>query len=122
MSLAKILLPSTAALAAALNAVPAAAAPHRSGAEAHRTGGDALQRDIQRLDNRVDQLEDRRIISKREAASLDRRVDGLERTWKAYARGGFTQAERRSLSARIDQVRIAIDRQARDHNGRVARR
>ena len=120
MSLAKFLVPSAAALAAALIAVPATAAPHR--ADVHRTGGDALQRDIQRLDNRVDQLENRRIISKREATHLDRQVDGLERTWKAYARGGFTQAERRSLSAQIDRVRIALDRQARDNNRRVARR
>lgn len=115
MSIAK-LLAAPAAIAALALAVPAAAAPY------HRTDGDSLRRDIGQLERQLDRLDDTRRISEREEKRLDRQIDGLERTWRDYARGGFTHGERRSLSAQIARVRNDLHLQANDRNGRVARR
>ena len=93
--------------------VPAIAAPQS------RTEGDALYRTISQLESRLDRLDNTRRISGREEERLDRSIAGLKRTWSAYSRGGFTQGERRSLSAQIDRVRLDLDRQANDRNDRA---
>lgn len=100
---------ASAMLAALAAAVPAVAAPYR-------TDGEGLRRDIAQLEYRLDRLDDTRRISGREEERLDRSIAGLKRTWSAYARGGFTQGERRSLSAQIERVRFDLTRQARDRN------
>jgi len=109
----KIIYSAAAAVAALAVAAPAAAAPQ------YRTEGDALRRDIAQLESRLDRLDDTRRISGREEERLDRSIAGLKQTWSRYARDGFTQGERRSLSAQIDRVRFDLDRQARDHNDRA---
>lgn len=113
MSLAK-LLAAPAILAATMAAMPASAAPYA-------TDGNALRRDIAQLENRLDRLDDTRRISGREEERLDRSIAGLKRTWSAYSRGGFSQAERRNLAAQIERVRFDLDRQARDRNDRARR-
>lgn len=100
-------------LAALAAAAPVAAAPHG------RTDGDALRRSIDQLERRLDRLDDTRRISGREEARLDRSIDGLKRTWSAYARNGFTRGERNSLTAQINRVRMDLDRQANDRNDRA---
>lgn len=114
MSIAKFLV-APAILAATVAAVPASAAPYN-------TDGNALRRDIAQLENRLDRLDDTRRISGREEDRLDRSIDGLKRTWSAYSRGGFSQAERRNLSAQIVRVKRDLDRQANDRNDRARNR
>lgn len=114
MKIARILA-APAVLAALAATVPAAAAPGR-------TDGDALRRDISQLERQLDRLDDSRRLSEREEERIETRIDRLERTWQTYARGGFTQGERRSLSAQIDAVRNDLARQYDDRNGRVAHR
>lgn len=115
MSLAK-LLAAPAILAATLAAVPASAAPYNT------TDGNAMRRDIAQLETRLDRLDDTRRISGREEERLDRSIAGLKRTWSAYSRGGFSQAERRNLSAQIIRVQRDLDRQASDRNDRARNR
>lgn len=114
MSLAKFLA-APAILAATLLAMPASAAPFG-------TDGNALRRDIAQLENRLDRLDNTRRISGREEERLDRSIAGLKRTWSAYSRGGFSQAERRNLSAQIIRVQRDLDRQANDRNDRARNR
>ena len=111
MTLTKTLLaPALFAALAAGTAMPASAAIYGN--------GNQLRREIAQLDRQIDQARDRRAISAREAASLGSRVRTLDVTWRAYARGGFTRAETRSLDNRIDQVKRDFARQATDRNGR----
>lgn len=106
------------AAAPALLAALALSAP----ASAQRyDSGNELRRDIAQLDRQIDRLQDRRILSQREARALDRRVDGLERTWRSYARNGFSRNEHRTLSSQIARVRYDIDRHARDGDRRPGR-
>ena len=113
MSINRKLIAVPAVLAAAVAAVPAAAQGYG------RTDGDGLRRDISRLEQRLDRLDDTRRISGREEERLDRSIDRLKQTWSAYARNGFNQGERRSLSAQIQRVSYDLDRQANDRNDRA---
>ena len=105
-----LLTPVLFAALAAGTALPASAAVYAN--------GNQLRRDISQLDRQIDRARDRHVISGREAASLQSRVHTLDATWRAYARGGFTRAETRSLVNRIDQVKRDFARQATDRNGR----
>lgn len=107
--------------APAMLAVLAAATP-AAAQRYDRADGDGLRRNIEQLEDRLDRLDDTRRISGREEERLDRGIAQLKRTWSAYARNGFTQGERRSLTAQIDRVRFDLDRQARDRNDRARNR
>lgn len=109
------LLAAPAVLAALAAAVPATAVPYR-------TDGDGLRREIAQLESRLDRLDDTRRISGREEERLDRGIAQLKRNWSSYSRGGFTQAERRSLTAQIERVRTDLDRQSYDRNDRARNR
>lgn len=104
-----------AVIAAVAAAAPAAAVPYR-------TDGDSLRREIAQLESRLDRLDDTRRISGREEERLDRSIAQLKRTWSSYSRGGFTQGERRSLTAQIERVRTDLERQATDRNDRARNR
>ncbi len=101
------------ALAASLAlgiAVPASAAVFNPG---------AIRQQIAQLDSQIDRAEARRTISHREAQQLDRQVDRLQDTYRAYARGGFTRYELANLDNGINQVRRQLTVQRRDNNNRA---
>ena len=104
----KIVAPALAAGLLAGVAAPASAAVYDRPGE--------LRRDISQLDNRIDRAEARRTISKREAAQLERQVDRLEQTWRAYARGGFTRYELASLERGVDSIERQLVSERRDDN------
>ena len=115
MTLAKTLLaPVLFAALAAATALPASAAVYGN--------GNQLRRDISQLDRQIDRAQARHVLSGREAASLQAQVRTLDSTWRAYARGGFSRAETRSLDNRIDRVKRDFARQATDRNGRANER
>lgn len=116
MTFPRKLIAVPAVLAALAAAAPVAAQQYG------RTDGDALRRDIAQLEQRLDRLDDTRRISGREEERLDRSVANLKRTWSNYARGGFSQSERRTLAAQIQRVRYDLDRQANDRNDRARQR
>lgn len=74
-----------------------------------------LRAEIAQLDRQAEG--NRRGISQRESASLERQVDQLQRLYSQYARGGFTRTELRTLSARVDTVRDNLAAQKFDRNG-----
>lgn len=111
-SISSLLAPALLTAVVIGGAVPADAAPHRTGA------GEDLRREISQLDRQVERMRQDRRISRREAAKIDARIDMLRNTWRDYARGGFDRGETRSLAANIEYVRRDLARQAFDRNDR----
>jgi septal ring factor EnvC (AmiA/AmiB activator) len=111
MTTAKKIVASALAASLALGiAVPASAAVYNPG---------NLRADIAQLDSQINRAEARRTISRREAQKLDRQVDRLQDTFRAYARGGFTRYELASLNNGIAQVRNQLQAQRWDGNRRA---
>ena len=111
MTNAKKIVASALAASLALGiAVPASAAGYNAG---------ALRSEIAQRDKQIDRAEARRTISHREAQQLDRQVDRLQNTFRAYARDGFTRYELASLNNGIAQVRNQLRSQRWDGNNRA---
>jgi septal ring factor EnvC (AmiA/AmiB activator) len=111
MTIANKIVASALAASLALGiAVPANAAVYNAG---------NLRAEIAQLDNQIDRAEARRTISHREAQQLDRQVDRLQDSFRAYARGGFTRYELASLNNGIAQVRAQLRDQRWDGNNRA---
>jgi hypothetical protein len=106
--------------AAAVLSTPAAAQMRGSdhGRDYSRNDGRELRGEIAQLDRQVDQAQNRRLISNREAQRLDREVNQLERLHAQFARGGFTRTELRTLNQRIDSVQRMVSREINDRDGR----
>src|SRR6476469_3648249 len=90
--------------------VPASAAVFNPG---------SLRAEIAQLGNQIDRAEARRTISHREAQQLERQVDRLQDSFRAYARGGFTRYELASLNNGVAQVRNQLQVQPWDGNRRA---
>lgn len=73
-----------------------------------------LRQDISQLDRQIDRARDQRRISRAEANQLDRQVDRLQRTYRDYARGGFTRSEYVALDRGVDAVRRNLAAQVGD--------
>lgn len=102
-----------AAAALALGAAaPASAAPHNG----HDNGRDNIRQEIAQLDRQIDRAQERRLISKREADRLDRKVDQLRDLHVRYAKSGFTRTELRILDQRIDGVKRQIASEVADRD------
>lgn len=123
--LTKLFVPAVLA-AVAVTATPAMAssaihrpAPHQVSAQYVGHGQVAnLQRDITRLDNRIDRALANRQISKREANNLHRDVRNLQRQFNQSQRRGLTRSEARTIETRIAQVTRALKADRRDGNWR----
>ncbi len=112
--LTKIIVPALAASLALGAAVPASAAPGRS-------EGFGVRQEIQQLDRKIEQAEQRRLISRDEANKLDRSLNQVERLHQTYARNGLSRAELRTLDNRLDAVERQLTREIADRNGRGGR-
>lgn len=122
LALAAIAAPAAAATDFGRHAEPAAW--NQRGDHAGLRSGMAgqLRADIARLDRRIDRAQAQHRISPREAAGLHRDVNGLERTFASFARGGIDRSEARALQLRIDRVERALAREGRDFNNRPSPR
>jgi hypothetical protein len=112
----KIVLSIAAAAAAvtATTAVPASAQTWRLGPAVHRE----IQQDINQLERRIDRAAARRVISRREATSLRRDANQLERTYHRFARNGLTRYEVAQLEAGVNRVHQRLRMERRDWDGR----
>jgi TolA-binding protein len=128
----KFLIPIIAAGSALAVAAPAAAqwAPpvynyqpydYGRGYNFHRFAGQMEQR-VQRLRNDIRQLQQRRILSWREARSLDYQAQQIQRRIYNRSRNGLQPMEARGLENQIRNLEFRISREARDWNNRPNRR
>lgn len=116
--LIKIIAPALAASLALGAAVPASAATWEGRHEIGRyeNGRHEIGRQIAQLDRQVDVARARHLISWRESARIEAKVDRLQRLYRSYARNGFSRGELRVLDNRIDAVKRDLTRQANDRN------
>jgi TolA-binding protein len=128
----KFLIPIIAAGSALAVAAPAAAqwAPpvynyqpydYGRGYNFHRFAGQMEQR-VQRVRNDIRQLQQRRILSWREARSLDYQAQQIQRRIYNRSRNGLQPMEARGLENQIRNLEFRISREARDWNNRPNRR
>jgi hypothetical protein len=85
----------------------------------YNQGGD-IHRQLGQLDQRIDHLFQRRLISSNEARRLSREVDQIERLFERYRRNGLSQGEHHDLMRRIHHLRQEIREERRE--GREDRR
>jgi hypothetical protein len=80
--------------------------------------GGQIQREINQLENRIDRSFRNGRISRREAASLQREANGLQRDYYRFARNGLDRGEYRNLQVRIDRIQARLRYERRDRDGR----
>lgn len=82
----------------------------------------SMQSRVQRIRGDIRNLEMRRILSVREARSLDYQARTVERRIYVASRNGVNPREARNLENRIRQLEFRVSREARDWNNRPGRR
>lgn len=99
--------------AAAMLTTPASAAPGT------RYNSVQISQDINQLDRQIDRAQQQRTISSREAKQLHREVKQIQNLRAQYARGGFTNAELRTLDGKITNVKqqLRVSKNDRNHAG-----
>jgi hypothetical protein len=83
-----------------------------------RNGGHQIQQEINRLQSRIDRAAQRGRISRREAFSLQREAQGLERDFYRFSRNGLDRGEYRNLQVRLDRLQYRLREERRDGDGR----
>jgi hypothetical protein len=75
-----------------------------------------LIRDLNRAESRIDRSAQRRIISQREAFSLHREANQIERQLQRAARNGISGREFGALRGQVNRLeqRVRLERQDRD--------
>lgn len=100
--------------AAVLGAVPATAQGWRPDGRVNRE----ISQDIGQLDRQIDRAEQRRTVSRREAAKLRRQADQIDRSYRRFQRGGLSREEVRSLEQQVNRLRQQLRLERRDWDGR----
>lgn len=109
----KILL-SIALASSAFAAMPASAQAWRIQPSVQRQ----IQSDINQLSNQIQRATQRRTITQREAAGLNRDTVQLQRLHNRYARNGLTRAEVSQLELQVNRLRQRLRLERRDWDGR----
>ena len=97
-------------------ATPAAAQYNRG----YGHQGQNIERQLDQLEQRIDQLRDSRLISNNEARRLSRQAEQIDRLHDRYRRNGLTQREHWDLQNRVQNLRQQV--QAERREGRDDRR
>lgn len=101
------------------NGPPARYGDSHRAADRYAASRSALVRaDIDNLRRDIDRAAARRIISQREAAGLRRDAAEIQRLHASYARGGLDSRELQTLQRKVDRIRVALQREARDRDGK----
>ena len=109
------------ALVAASVSAPAAA-QYRGGFDGRgRSAG--IERQIDQIEQQIDRLRDRRLISSNEASRLARQAEQIERLHARYRRDGLSPREHDDLQQRIHSLRQRLQSERREgHDERRDRR
>ena len=89
-----------------------AAAQYRGGGYGHQ--GANIERQLDQIEQQIDRLRDRRLISRQEAFRLERRAEQIDRLHDRYRRNGLTQYEHRDLQSRIHNLRQLVQSERRE--------
>lgn len=92
-------------------------------AMAQRGGGgfrpaQEIQRDINQLENRIQRATQRGNLSRREAVSLRRDAQQVQRTYYRFQRNGLDRGEIQTLRAQINRIEYRLREDRRDRDGR----
>ena len=109
----KFLLPIAIA-SIALSATPASAQRYGGGFGPARE----IQRDINQLENRIERATQRGNLSRREAVSLRRDANQLERQFYRFQRNGLDRGEIQQLRSWINRLQARLREDRRDRDGR----
>ena len=101
-------------------AAPASAQNRHAGYGHQPVRGAQIERQLDRIEDQIDRLRDRRLISRGEAKRLERRADRIDDLHDRYRRGGLTRWELRELQGRIHALRQDVRAERRE--GRFADR
>lgn len=120
------LLVSIALATATLAAVPAAAQYHQGGRPGWQDNGwermrprvEALQRDLDRVEQRIQFSLQRRAISPREAYSMRREANDVRISINRRGRNGISEREFVNLRARVDRLQARLRFERRDNDRR----
>ncbi len=118
--LTKIIAPALIAALGLSAVAPASAyaAPRHEVARHAHDRNSSIRSDISDLRRDIDRAAARRAISQREANSLRREANQIQRLYASYARNGLSQNEVRTLERKVDRVHIALRKEHRDRDGR----
>jgi hypothetical protein len=118
--LTKIIAPALVAALGLSAMAPASAhaAPRHEAARHAHDRHSSVRSDINDLRRDVDRAAARRAISQREANTLRREANQIQRLYASYARNGLSQKEVRTLERKVDRVHIALRKERRDRDGR----
>jgi len=128
----KFLIPIVAAGSALAFAAPASAQwappvynyqPYNYGnAFSFHNFANSMQQRVERIRNDIRVMQSRRILSYREARSLDQQANNLQRRIYRASRNGIQRGEARRLEREIRNLEFRVQREARDWNNRPGRR
>lgn len=113
---------SAALLSVAAVSAPAAAQYHdgRAAYGFNQRGGQGVERQVQQLHQRIDNMYQRRLLSNREARRLHSSAENIRRRHYDYARNGISPREHHDLMNRIQNLRQRLQRER--FEGREQRR
>ena len=83
-------------------------------------GGANIERQLDQIEQQIDRLRDRRLISQNEARRLDRQAEQIDRLHDRFRRDGLSQREHYELTQRIQNLRSQLRYERRE--GREDRR
>ena len=107
------------ALVLASLATPAAA-QNRGGYESGRNRFAGIERQLDQIEQQIDRLRDRRLISSNEAQRLARQAEQIDRLHDRYRRNGLSEREHHELQQRLSDLRQRVQSERRE--GREDRR
>lgn len=107
------------ALVLASVSAPALAQP-RGGYDGNRNRFAGIERQIDQIEQQIDRLRDRRLISSNEAQRLARQAEQIDRLHDRYRRNGLSEREHHELQQRIQGLRQRLQSERRE--GREDRR
>ena len=77
----------------------------------NQRGGQGIDRQVQQLHQRIDQMYQRRLLSNNEVRKLHSEAEKIRRRHHEYARNGISQREHYDLMNRIQNLRQRIQRE-----------
>jgi hypothetical protein len=101
-------------------AAPAAAQYGNRGGYGYQGQGQNIEQQLGQLQNRVDRLYQRRLISTNEARRLSREIEQTDRLYDRFRRNGLTRGEYGQIQYRVERLRAEIREERRE--GRDDRR
>lgn len=77
-----------------------------------------IQNDINQLDAQISRAAERRVISRKDAASLRRDTVNLQRTFHRYSRDGLDRREVAALESQVNRLRVRVRLERRQWDDR----